>query len=50
MTSTYCENFKVESALFKDLASTSHGMFGNFSGSIYVEVCFLRGLDTLQLY
>lgn len=35
MTATYCENFKVESSYFKDCASTSHGLFGNFTDSIY---------------
>jgi len=31
---TFCENFKVESALFKDVASTSHAIVGNFTQAV----------------
>jgi len=50
MKATYCEHVLVESALFKDLASTSHGLFGNYTGSIYTEACLLRGMETVELY
>jgi hypothetical protein len=50
MYSTYCDKFKVDSSLFKDCASTSHGVFGSFTGSIYNEVCLLRSMDTIELY
>ena len=50
MTATYCENFKVESAVLKDVSGTSHSVSGSFTGSIYEEVCFLRGMETIELY
>ena len=50
MTTTYCENFKVESAVLKDVSGTSHSVSGSFTGSIYEEVCFLRGMETIELY
>ena len=50
MTATYCENFKIESAILKDVAGTSHGVSGNFTGSNNEEVCLVRGMETIELY
>ena len=50
MKSTYTEHFKVDEALFKDCASTSHGCFGSFTGSLKTELVLLRGLESLELY
>lgn len=50
MKSTYTQHFKVDSALFKDCAATSHGCFGAFTGGLDTELVFLRGLESLELY
>jgi hypothetical protein len=47
---TFCENFKVESALFKDVASTSHAIVGNFTQAVEEQVCLVRGLESVELY
>jgi hypothetical protein len=50
MTASYCENFKIESAILKDVAGTSHGISGNFTGSVSQEVCLVRGMEIIELY
>ena len=36
--------------MFKDVASTSHAIVGNFTQAVEEQVCLVRGLESVELY